>query len=531
MSTDSKQPSGDQTLFWGCFIALITTAFAFITRANLTNEIWPDALGLDEVETQELFFAGIWPFAISIILFSLIIDRIGYKTAMYFSFVCYTVYSVLAIIANSVLNGESEGAQGTAHSLLYWGSVILGLGNGTVEAYINPVVATMFRKEKTKWLNILHAGWPGGLVLGGLLTIGITVLLSNAFDADLKDYWIILIFLIALPAVVFLIMLSRSVFPVTERVASGTSYKEMLSEFGAAGALIASALIFSQLGEIFKWGALVSWTLVGLSTIAFGAYCRSFGRPILIVLCIIMMPLAITELGTDGTITGIMVTPMENAGWDPLWVLVYTSAIMMVLRFFAGPIVGALTPIGLLVASAFLAVIGLYLLSDVQGVFLIFSVATLYGLGKTFFWPTMLGVVSEQCPKGGALTLNAIAGIGMLAVGIIGGPWIGKMQEDSIRAGLDETVYNEIKAEEKKRYVLGGYTALDVKKVEAYPDGDIVKMEIEAVMESAPQSALARVALFPLFMLICYVGLALYFRSRGGYKTVNLRIKGEDDSA
>ena len=128
------------------------------------------------MQGQELFGAGIWPFAISIIVFSLVIDRVGYRTAMFFSFICYAAYAGLAFMAYGVVNAEGlEGqalldAQAKAYTLLYAGSVILGLGNGTVEAFINPVVATMFHKEKTKWLNILHAGWPGGLVLGGIMT-------------------------------------------------------------------------------------------------------------------------------------------------------------------------------------------------------------------------------------------------------------------------------------------------------------------------------------------------------------------------
>ncbi len=110
------------------------------------------------------------------------------------------------------------------------------------------------------------------------------------------------------------------------------------------------------------------------------------------------------------------------------WILVYTSVIMMVLRFFAGPIVHKLSPLGLLILSCVLAIAGLLALSGAKGVAVIFAAATLYALGKTFFWPTMLGIVSEQTPRGGALTLNAISGIGMLAVGVLGFPYIGALQ-------------------------------------------------------------------------------------------------------
>src|SRR5262249_5921613 len=152
--------------------------------------------------------------------------------------------------------------------------------------------------------------------------------------------------------------------------------------------------------------------------VAFGVYTRSLGRFLMFILILIMMPLATTEIGTDGWITGIMETVAQGK-FHPGWILVYTSAIMMVLRFFAGPIVHSLSPLGLLAVSSLLAIVGLYSLSFAAGA-MIFIAATLYGFGKTFFWPTMLGVVSEQMPKGGALTLNAISGIGMLAVGTLG---------------------------------------------------------------------------------------------------------------
>ena len=521
MSNQDSEP--DMKLFWGCFIALITTAFAFITRAFLVNAapFWPSTFGLDQVQGQELFGAGIWPFAISIIVFSLIIDKIGYRAAMIFSFVCYAIYAILAfqaygvVMAEGLAGEELKMAQDKAYGLLYLGSVILGLGNGTVEAFINPVVATMFKKDKTKWLNILHAGWPGGLVIGGILTI--------LLGAQAAEDWRILIYLIAIPAIVYLAMLLKAKFPVNERVESGTSYKEMLAEFGAIGALISGYLIFKQLGMVFGWSDGVVYGLTLAATIGYGVYCKSFGRPILILLCLVMIPLATTELGTDAAITGLMEEPMKAAGYNGLWVLIYTSAIMMILRFFfAGPIVGALGPLGLLATSSILAIAGLYLLSTATGLAMIFIFATLYGFGKTFFWPTTLGVVSEQCPKGGALTLNAIAGIGMLAVGILGGPVIGKMTEDSIKASVEASssveTYESIS--KQSTYFLGDYTAVDGEKVSELPENE--EAIVSESIQKGKQGSLASVAVFPVFMLICYVGLILYFKSRGGYRPIEI---------
>ena len=234
-----------------------------------------------------------------------------------------------------------------------------------------------------------------------------------------------------------------------------------------------------------------------------------------------MLPLATTELGTDGAITGIMEEPLKLAGYNPLWVLIYTSLIMVVLRFFAGPIVRALTPLGLLATCAALAIAGLWLLSRSTGLFAIFGAATLYGLGKTFFWPTTLGVVSEQSPKGGALTLNAIGGIGMLTAGVIGGPLIGEFQERSARAAIDGQlpgIYAQVSRED--HYVLGSYTAIDAGKVAALPAETATKVNL--VAKEARQHALASVTVFPAIMLAAYLGLIFWFKARGGYRPVNL---------
>lgn len=487
---------------------------AFIIRAILINGgMWPEQFGLDNTQSGELFGAGIWPFAISIILFSLIIDRVGYKFAMFFSFGCYAVFGAMAMMAYSAITGDVDdlaAAQAKAWSLLYWGSVVLGLGNGTVEAFINPVVATLFKDEKAKWLNILHAGWPGGLVLGGVLTI----MLSGVVGSD----WRIFIGLIFLPAVVYLVMLAKAKFPVNERVAAGTSYRDMLAEFGVVSAFIAFALIFVQLEQVFSWWTTpLTWGLTIVTVVGYGLFCRSLGNWLLIVLVVMMMPLATTEIGTDGWISGLMEKPMHEAGYNAAWVLVYTSAIMMVLRFFAGPVIAFFKPLGLLAICSVLAIIGLYLLSFSTGLAMIFAAATLYGVGKTYFWPTMLGVVAEQTPKGGALTLNAIAGIGMLAVGILGFPFIGFLQDSSVSSSVKEeipAVYEQVTVE--KAYVLGNYSSLDVDSVAALPEEQ--QVTITGIVERESQGALAKMALFPAFLLVCYIGLILYFKSKGGYK-------------
>ena len=511
----------DKILFWGCFIAIITTSYAFISRMILCGGQFVTDFGLDKVRVGELQGAGIWPFGVSIILFSLIIDRIGYKVAMVFSFVSYLIYSALAFAAYSSIHGLTGTAlvagQEHGYHLLYWGSIILGLGNGSVEAYANPIVATMFNTDKTKWLNRLHAGWPGGLVLGGLCTIAL------ASNPD----WRLTLGLILIPAVIFFLILASLKFPKSEREQAGVSYLAMLKELGMFGALVGFGLVFAQLGQVFGWSTGVVWGLTGAVVVAFGVITKSFGRFILAFLIIIMMPQAITELGTDGWITSLMSTPMQAAGHNPAWVLVYTSAIMVVLRFCAGPLIHKLSPLGLLAACSALAALGLAALSKTSnsGMYAIFAAATLYGVGKSFFWPTILGLTSEQCPRGGALTLNAVGGIGMLAVGILGQPFLGYLQESSATAQLataNPALYQVVTV--KKDYLLGTYLAIDPDKSAAATD-EQSQSDLRTATTVSQFNALGKMALFPVFTFVCYVTLMLYFKSRGGYKPVKLDSK------
>jgi MFS family permease len=514
----------DKILFWGCFIALITTSYAFISRIILcTGDQFIGEFGLNKVAVGELVGAGIWPFGVSIIIFSLFIDRIGYKVAMIFSFMSYLIYISLAFAAYSAVHGVTGDAliagQRRGYQLIYWGSIILGLGNGSAEAYCNPIVATMFNTDKAKWLNRLHAGWPGGLVLGGLCTIYIA-------KEQITD-WRLTLGLILIPAFIFFFTLVSLKFPKSEREQAGVSYLAMLKELGAFGALVGFGLVFAQLGQVFGWSSGLVWGLTGAAVVAFAVITKSFGRFILAFLIIIMMPQATTELGTNGWITSLMEDPMKAAGYNATWVLVYTSAIMLILRFCAGPLIHKFSPVGLLMTCSALAALGILALSKTAhaGTGTIFAAATLFGVGITFFWPTILGLTSEQCPRGGALTLNAMGGIGMLAVGILGAPFLGYMQESStiqqLRAA-NPALYQQVTV--KKDYLLGRYEAVDPEKKAAVTD-EKSQAEIKSAETAGKFSALGKMAMFPLFTFACYLALLVYFKSRGGYRPEQLPSK------
>ncbi len=493
--------SGKNSLFVTCFTALVATAFCFVLRAFVIDD-WGREFNLTATQKGELLGVGLWPFAISIVLLSLLVDRMGFRLVMWFAVAGHLIGTLLLLGAGGYWS-------------LYIGTFILSLGNGAVEAAINPLIATAYRHDKTKWLNMLHAGWPGGLVLGGLLAL----ILGGDVD------WRWKIGLVIVPVVVYSLMLLREKFPVSERVAAGVSYRDMLAEAGYISALIVSSLIVIEMGRVFAWPVPLEIVLIAVLTGLYAFYTKSPGRPLFIIMLLIMVPLATTELGTDSWITSLLEPEMMAMGLQPGWVLVYTSALMLVLRLFAGPLVHRFSPLGLLAICSGIAAIGLYSLSIATGAMIIVA-ATLYGVGKSFFWPTSIGFVAEQFPKGGAVTMNVVAGVGMLAVGIVGSVLLGSIQDRATGQALSAydaqngTQLHATFFTNEKTGVFGRYLALDEAKVAS--SDEQTRAVVGSVVTGSKKIALKSVAILPILMLGAYVLLMLYFRRQGGYRAVAL---------
>ncbi len=498
-SDDSEsQQSGRMMLFWSCFMAIAATAAVFVIRAQVIGE-WGEEFGLNETQKGEILGVGLWPFAGAIVLASLVVDRIGYGKTMAFAFVCHVLSTVLLIFAQG-------------YWWLYIGTFIVSIGNGAAQAVADPVVASMFRKNKTTWLNILHASWPGGMVVAGVFGIAVGA------GANLDWRWRVATLLIPM-AVYGLLMLGQK-FPVHERVEAGVSDYEMFRETGAIGLFLVLVFLF---GEIGRWAG-VEWYVPLICSIvccgAFGIYVKSFGQPIFLFLLLLMIPLATTELGTDSWITDLMKGPMEDLSINAGWVLVYTSLIMMILRFCAAPVVKVFSPIGLLIVSCVLAAAGLVMLSRATGL-AILGAATLYGFGKTYLWPTMLGIVAERFPKGGALSLNAASAVGMMSVGIVGTVFLGQIQDRAVEDRLkseQQELHQQLVTE--KTSVLGKYQAVDPILLKDLGEDD--KKTVDELTQKASKSALSTIAIFPIMMLVGYIALLIVFRIQGGYKAIDL---------
>jgi hypothetical protein len=285
--------------------------------------------------------------------------------------------------------------------------------------------------------------------------------------------------------------------------------------------------------------------------------------PLMLFLLVIHAMVGYVELGTDswiGKITGaIMASPQKG-----LLLFVYTSGLMFALRFFAGPIVERISPLGLLFTSSILGCLGLQLLGAATTGILCIVAATVYACGKTFLWPTMLAVVSEQFPRGGAITIGAVGGVGMLSAGLLGGPGIGFKQDFHATASLNESspaIYERYKADNENSFLGYQVVGLNGAKVGILEDdgkelaraaelSDDPKTQalvdwwsdaaVSAETDKGPVTAAAlhggRMALkltsyVPATMAVCYLILILYFKARGGYRAAVIGddTRGEDD--
>jgi hypothetical protein len=256
-----------------------------------------------------------------------------------------------------------------------------------------------------------------------------------------------------------------------------------------------------------------------------------FAAPVLLFLLLLHAMVGYVELGTDSWIANIMSGYIKNG----VLLLVYTAGLMFVLRFFAGPIVERINPLGLLFVSSVLGCIGLYMMGTMVGTGTLGAIlvaATIYGVGKTFLWPTMLGVVGERFPKGGALAMGAMGGIGMLSAGMLGGPGIGYTQDYNASEKLQQlspSAYKQVASAEENRFLFfPPVHGLDGTEVAKLSNESPVYEDVQQAEIFGKQQALKITAFVPAAMAVGYLILLLYFRAIGGYKLVEIGPGGEE---
>jgi fucose permease len=341
-------------MFFASCIALIATAIIFAVRGDILGDLSKD-FNLTKEQLGWVIIGAFWGFTISIFIGGQLCDVVGMRAILAFAFVGHISGTLMTIFA-------------TGYIMLAAATLLIGLGNGFVEAAINPLVATIYPNEKTKRLNLLHAWWPGGIVIGSVLAYALTKAVGPQWHG--WHGWQVKQAIVLIPAVIYGIILLRLRLPCTERVQSGVTTKQMYKE------------------------AL---------------------RPLFVLWFACMWLTAATELGPNQWIGEIMKKTATQSG---ILILAWISLIMLVGRLFAGPVVHKLSPIGLLIGSSAVAAIGLFAMSQAHSAPTAYAASFVFAVGVCYFWPTMLGVTSERFPAGGALLLGLMGAGGMASSGL-----------------------------------------------------------------------------------------------------------------
>jgi MFS family permease len=412
-----------------------------------------------------------------------------------------------------------------------------------LEGVANPLVSTLFPQNRTHYMNILHASWPAGMVLGGV--IGWTM-------GDMS--WKVQLSLYLIPTVIYGVMFLGQKFPKSEAALKGLSFGDMFKDIGLLGAAVVCYLLI-----LFFQGALglptaVAYGIGGVLLVTVGVLTKfSIGSFLLFTLFIAHAMVGSVELGTDGwiqNITGNILTPEQGKQ-----LFIFTSLVMFALRFCAHFIEKSLkiSPIGLLLICSCLAVVGLNLASGITTFAGAMLALFVYALGKTFFWPTMLAVVGDRFPRSGAVAMSIMGGVGMMSVGMIGGPGLGYAKDRFAGEALQTAsaeAFAANKAEKPSEFLFlapshgidGTKLAAAQKNVAAYAEqqktiaaNDKVEKTVSEPSESDKAVAAASIAgdrktlvadsAIPAGMALIYLLIFLYFKTIGGYKVVRIEEK------
>lgn len=514
--TEGIAPNASR-LLWAGFMAILAAGVGFAIRGGIFDN-WGKEFGFTAAQLGAIGGAGFSGFCFGIIIGGVIVDKIGYGKLVAVALLGHVLSAVVTFAASTPDN---------AYNFLFWGMFLFAYANGTLEAVANPLVATLYPKNRTHYLNILHASWPAGMVLGAIV--------GWVLDDKMQIGWKMQLALYLLPTVLYALMFMGQKFPKSEAAQKGASFVEMFKDVGILGSLVACYLLSRFFADILKGtgsGDLYGWIIGGVLMLAVVLITRfSIGSVILFVLFVTHALVGAVELGTDGwiqNITGNLFTSEQGK-----YLFIWTSLIMFSLRFCAHFIETKLklSPIGLLLVCSILACIGLNLASTMQTFTMAMIALGIYAVGKTFFWPTMLAVVGDRFPQTGAVAMSIMGGIGMLSAGLIGGPGLGYCKDRFAGEELqkaDTALYAEYKAAEPSKFLNIAATAaygLDGTKLAAAKEAKEkteAQKKVVAADQAGDRQTLKADSYIPATMAAIYLLLFLYFKAIGGYKPVHL---------
>lgn len=547
----------EKRLLFAGFMAILAAGVGFAVRGAIFGN-WAAEFGFTGSELGAIGGAGFTGFCFGIVIGGMLADKFGYGKLVFLAFALHVLSAFVTFAAGGAPAGSSEAtiaaAKSSGYNFLFWGMFIFAYANGTLEAVANPLVATLFPKNRTHYLNILHASWPAGLVLGGM--VGWIFGGTLGWKAQLGTY--------LAPTLLYGILFMGQKMPKSEASEKGLSLGEMFKDVGMLGGLVACFLlaqffigVFGNiLGEFIKpdpaspdkithIANILGYGLGIVLLVAVGAITKfSVGSALLFVLFCAHALVGAVELGTDGwiqNITGNILTPHQGN-----ILFIWTSLVMFSLRFCANFIEKklGLSPVGILVVSAILACIGLNLSSGVTSFGLAILALGVYALGKTFFWPTMLAVASDRFPKTGAIAISMMGGIGMMSAGLIGSPGLGYAKDrfsSEELARVNQGAYESVKAKEGKAFLFfdkaTGFDGTKFDEVsgrlkkarETSPDTEAAMAKLSssdrAIIEAGitgDRRTLRADSFIPAIMATIYLLILLYFKAIGGYKPLTI---------
>ncbi len=505
-------------LLWAGFMAILAAGVGFAIRGGIFDN-WGGEYGFTASQLGAIGGAGFTGFCFGIIVGGVIADKIGYGWLVILAFVCHVLSAFVTFAASTPEN---------AYTYLYWGMFIFAYANGTLEAVANPLVATLFPHNRTHYLNILHASWPAGMILGSVI--------GWVLDDRMHVGWKTQLALYLAPTLLYGLMFLGQKMPKSEASEKGISLGSMFKDVGLLGALVACYLLSMFLGDVLtpvlgESASIGGYVIAGILLVAVGVITNfSIGSFLLFVLFVTHALVGAVELGTDGwiqNITGNLFTSEQGK-----FLFIWTSSIMFGLRFAAHFIEKSLkiSPVGLLLICSVLAVIGLQLASIMQTFTVALIALGIYAVGKTFFWPTMLAVVSDRYPRTGAVAISIMGGIGMLSAGLLGGPGLGygkdRFAADALKtsnAAVYETAQN---TESPSKFLFfDKVNAIDGKILEEANKAENPTPEqqaISAASQAGDRATLKADSAIPATMAVIYLLILLYFKSIGGYKPVRI---------
>ena len=532
MSNETGIAPNAKRLLWAGFMAILAAGVGFAMRGGIFDN-WGAEFGFTATQLGAIGGAGFTGFCFGIIIGGVVCDKIGYGKLVVAAFVLHVASFAVTMLATTPAN---------AYQMLTIGMFIFAFANGTLEAVANPLVATLFPNNRTHYLNILHASWPLGMIFGAAI--------GWVLDDKMQIHWKMQLALYLIPTALYGIMFMGQSFPKSEASQKGATLAQMFKDVGILGALVVGFLLSLFFADIFKGvlapknptpeqmlqavgqAKMIGYAIGGLVIIAVGVLTRfSLGSLLLFVLFITHAMVGAVELGTDGwiqNITGNLFTSQEGK-----MLFLWTSLIMFSLRFCAHFIEKTLkiSPVGLLLICSVLAVVGLRLASGMQTFGMALVALGIYAVGKTFFWPTMLGVASDRFPRTGAVAISIMGGIGMLSAGLIGGPGLG-YAKDRFSAETLKTVnaatFEQVKAAAPSKFLFfSEVTAIDGGKLAEAQKVDVATRTPaqKAIVESSitgDRRTLKADSYIPLTMAAIYLLMMLYFKTIGGYKTVHI---------